>query len=198
MTLPLDLLAGYAAGVGLGLAAADPLAKTSDPTRTRYFAVTAIFAAGAVAPAACLVYGLYPDWSLMYLASSAQLPILLVLPVVIAACLSAPLLGFLVTHHFLSIHKKQAVHGTLYATAALATLLVALGRNRLGTLGHYEAFHYGGQVVPLYESHAIVVLALVVPAVVAAFVLTRRELRRHLKQLADVAEGVPVRASDRR
>lgn len=198
MTLPLELIAGYAAGSVYALAAAEPLAQTSYPTRTRYFAATAIFAGGALVPAGCALYGLYPDWSLMYLANPAQLPILLMLPLVIATCFSAPLIGFLVSHRMIAAHRAKSVRNTLIGVGVLALLVTILGRSRLASLGHYEAFHYGGELVPLLRSHAVVVLAIIVPALIAAFVFTHRQLRSHIRAIADVAEGVPVRAGERR
>ena len=191
--LPLELLAGFASGAACALAAKEPLKNEAYPTKTRYFAATALFAGGALVPAACVSYLLFPDWSLMYLADPGQIPLLVMLPLVIAACFGAPILGFLVAQRMLSGPRMQLVRWTLWGAAGLALLVVVLGWNRLGVIAYYEAYHYGGRTIPLSDSPAIVVLALMIPSVLAAFVLTRREMKRHIRALADVAEGVPLR-----
>lgn len=191
--LPLELLAGYAAGAACALAAREPLTHEAYPTKTRYFAATALFSGGALVPAACVSYVLFPDWSLMYLADPSQVPFVVMLPLVIAACFGAPILGFLVTQRLLS-GRAEVIRWTLLGAAGLGLCTVALGWNRLGSIAHYEAYHYGGRTIALGDSPAIVVLALIVPAVAAAFLLTRRELKRHIRALADVAEGVPIKS----
>ena len=73
LTVPFDVIAGFAAGAVIAHAAREPLRKTYDPFRTRYFAVVVLFASGALMPAGLVVYAQYPDWSLMYLANPAHL-----------------------------------------------------------------------------------------------------------------------------
>lgn len=197
MTLPLEIVAGWAAGAAFALAAAEPLSQTSYPTKTRYFAVTTIFAGGALVPAACVLYALYPDWSLMYLASPAQLPLLLMLPLVIVLCFGAPILGFLSAQRLILAHRAKTVRAMLYGAAILSLLVAIAGHARLSSLGHYEAFHYGGDVLPIAKSQAIVVLGSVASAVLIAFTFAYRRMRKHIRALADVAEGVPLRAGER-
>jgi hypothetical protein len=192
VALPLVLLAGYASGLFGALIASEPLAKTSFPTRTRYFAATAIFAGMALVPSASVLYALFPDWSLMYLANPAQLPILLMLPVVAGLAFGAPLLGFVVAQRALAARKKKIVRGHLIGSGLLFLVIFSFGWDRLSSIGYYEAYHYGGELVSFGDSAAVVVVMMIVPAIIASFAATQHMVKRHIRGLEQADERPEV------
>jgi hypothetical protein len=180
-TIPFDIVAGFAAGAGLALCAAEPLKRTQDALRTRYFVAVLLFAGLVWVPSGLALFLAYPDWSLMYLANPVHLPMALALPVMIGAYLIAPPAGFLVTHQLMREKKAWWLRGTLGGVAVLALLIVLAGAERLLTVAYYDAFHYGGARVSLFRSPLILPLVLISVAVVGAFVATARYVLRHVE-----------------
>lgn len=192
--LPLLWLGGFAGGAGLALAAKEPLARASFPAETRYFVVVGLFAASAIAPASLVLYLLYPDWALMYFADPAHLPLWLVLPFVLALGLLTPVSGFFAVQRLLAgRHRHRPM---LYGLAVVSLSVLVFGWHRLSVLAYYDAFHLGGDAISLFASEALLPLLLVLPALVAGYVLARRGIQRHIKELATVDESMLPRARE--
>ncbi|MBI2372429.1 MAG: hypothetical protein HYV07_00385 [Deltaproteobacteria bacterium] len=179
MTLPLTVLLGYAGGLALAMAAERPLKKSTDPFATRYFAATAIFGGLVLVPAALAEYFVAPDWSLMYLANPAHLPLPMAMLVIVMISAGAPSLGFLVAHRLLARSFDAWCRGQVFL-ALLGTGVVAIaGRVRIARVTYYESFHYGGPFAPLLGSKLSVALLVLIPVAVGSFVFILSEVRRH-------------------
>ena len=70
----------------------------------------------------------------------------------------------------------------------LGLIIMALGFSALTRVGYYEAYHYGGEMIPLFQSPVIVALAIILPVLAAVFAYTRRKIRRHIRAIAHVDE----------
>lgn len=195
MTLFLNVIFGCAAGITLAWTAREPLAKASYPTRTRYFAATMIYAGAALVPTGLVLFALFPDWSLMYVANPSQLSWLILVPAVAALCFGAPVLGFFVAQRFIAAQREDAIPRALLGLAVAGVAIIALGWSALTRVGYYEAYHYGGQLLPLAQSPVSVALAVCLGILAALFAYTHRILAAHIKALADVEEGKPVKAA---
>jgi hypothetical protein len=180
-TVPFDLIAGYAAGAGLALSAADPLSRTKDPARTRYFASVVLFAGLVWVPAGIAMYLAFPDWSLMYFANPEHLPLALALPVLLILYFGTPMAGFFVTHQALVRKDSRWLRASAAAIAILLLIVVLAGRRRLMSVAYYDDFQYGGPVLGLFQSSLILPLSIVCVAVVGAFVATVRRVQRHVR-----------------
>ncbi len=195
MTVILNAVLGCAAGLSLAATAKEPLKTAQYPSRTRYFAATAIYSGAALVPSGLALYLLYPDWSLMYVANPAMLPAPIMIPVVIALCFGAPILGFFVAQRLIVAHRARAIRRALIALLALGMMIIGLGFGALTRVGYYEAYHYGGEMIPLAKSPVIVALAIILPALGAVFGYTRRTIRRHIYAIAHVDEDGRGKAS---
>jgi hypothetical protein len=180
-TVPFDLIAGYAAGAGLALSAADPLSRTKEPARTRYFASVVLFAGLVWVPSGIAMYLAFPDWSLMYFANPQHLPLALALPVLFVLYLGTPLAGFFVTHQALLRKDSRWLRASAAAIAILLLIVLVPGRHRLLSVAYYDDFQYGGPVLGLFQSALILPLSIVCVAVVGAFVATVRRVRLHVR-----------------
>lgn len=193
MTLFLNVIFGCAAGITLAWTAREPLAKASYPSRTRYFVATVLYAGAALVPTGLVLYALFPDWSLMYVANPSQLSWVVMVPVVAALCFGAPLLGFFVAQRFIAAQRPDAIPRALLSLAVVALAIVALGWGALTKVGYYEAYHYGGTLLPLARSPVVVALAGCLAVLAALLAYTHRVLAAHIEALADVEEGRPVK-----
>lgn len=198
MTLFLNVIFGCAAGITLAWTAREPLARATYPSRTRYFAATMLYAGAALVPTGLVLFAMFPDWSLMYVANPSQLPVWMMLPVVAASCFGAPVLGFFVAQRFIAAHREDAIPRALLTLAVAAIAIIALGWSALTNVGYYEAYHYGGTMLPLARSPVVVALAACLGVLAVLLAYTHRVLGAHIKALADVEEGRPVKpGSDR-
>lgn len=193
MTLFLNVIFGCAAGLALAWTARSPLAQAHYPSRTRYFVATMLYAGAALVPAGLVLFVLFPDWSLMYVVNPSQLSWFLMLPVVVAACFGAPILGFFVGQRFIATQRVEAIGRVLLSLGIAALALVTLGWGALTKVGYYEAYHYGGTLVPLAQSPVLVALVSCLGVLAVLFVYTQRALAAHVVALADVEEGRPVK-----
>jgi hypothetical protein len=173
------LAAGVAAGALLAHAAAAPLARELHPTESRYFAATAVYAALFGAGCAVLA-GLYPDWSMLYLASPAHLGRWLLVPLSLLLGFLAPLAGFVIAQRMLSRPNTRLGPG-LWVLGLLLGVGLALVWGRIGVLAHFEAFHFGGPTLPLFGSEATLPVLLVLSAMVGALLAIRWHIQRHIK-----------------
>lgn len=178
-TIPIATVLGYLAGGLIAFASRAPLARTQDPVRTRYFAVAALYGLLAAGPAQLLLYVLFPDWSLMYLADPAHLPLIGTAAVVFAVAAGAPLAGFLVTHRLLLAPRRTPARlGTAVPLLVLASIAF-LGRHRIARVAYYQAYHLGGDVLPIEASRLVLALPLIVVALVVLLVWSFIAVRRH-------------------
>ena len=182
-TIPFDAIAGYVAGSLVAFTARDPLSREGDPLRTRYFAVVALFACGALMPAGIVLYVQYPDWSLMYLANPAHLHSVIMVPVVAALYLAMPAAGFVLTHRIVAADHERLARAVLVGCGVAVLLLLVFGWERLMTVAYYDDYYYGGEIVPLYESPLVWPLALIVFFVGFAFVFSVLHVRRHVASM---------------
>ncbi|MCK6548542.1 hypothetical protein L6R52_22030 [Myxococcota bacterium] len=178
---------GLGAGAAIAIAAKRPLSRTYDPLHTRYFAVTALWSTALLAPAGLVLYGEFPDWSLMYLANPAHLSPLLMFPLVLVLYLGAPLAGFLATYKLLALEDPRWLRGALVALGVALVSTLVLGADRLTHVAYYDAFHGGGERIDLSRSPLLLALLPCAVAIsgILAFVVV--SVRRH----ADVVERLP-------
>lgn len=194
MSLFLNAIIGSAAGLGLAWTAREPLERAHYPSRTRYFTVTVLYAGAALVPVGLILFAMFPDWSLMYTANPAQLSWVVMIPGVVLLCFGAPILGFFVAQRLIASNRSELVPRVLGGLAVVALALVVLGASALGKVGYYEAYHYGGAMLPLASSPVLVVVVAAVSVLLILFVYTQRAVRAHIRALADVEEGRPVKA----
>ena len=191
MTLPVALLLGLLAGSAVAWLAQGPLRDTSQPLRTRYGAVAALFGAGAFLPATLCLFLLEPSWALMYLAHPDHAAAL-VWPAIIVGSVGAPILGLKLGHSLLigrGTGRWWAFSGGL---AGLLIFCLVAGLQRLGTVAFYEVFHYGAGGVALTQSALfwpVMVVNTLVPLLLAFSLV---QVQRH----ATLTEDVPRIAAD--
>lgn len=149
--------------------------------------VAAMYAAGAGVPAGLVLYGLFPDWSLMYLADPGHLPGLLVVPFLSMHLLLGPLLGFWMVYRLL---RRPWPHTWAVVAAGPASALVGLvlGGGRVFTVAYYDAFHAGQVGLSLVRSELFLPLMLIWGAAVSVYVFAVLHVRRHV----ELARGVPA------
>jgi hypothetical protein len=188
--LPLQVLAAYLAGAFVVLAARGPLSKTWEPLRTRYFTAVLVLTGSAPIPAGLVLYALYPDWSWMYFVNPAQVPLLIGLLAVLLGLLGASVMGFFVTHRLMR-RRPRLLPWTLWGSGLLFVLILVAGRNRLGRVAHYDAFHYGGTSLALTDSPLLLTLLVLVPAVLGMLVFTCLMVARHVEGAHRPARSLP-------
>lgn len=184
MTAPLHVLFGVAAGALVAGEARRALKRVGDPARTRYFLVVAILAGAVVMPSGLVLYALYPDWSLMYLAHPGHLSPFLAFPALALAYLGAPPLGFFAALWLGA--RLRGVPGLLGGLAGAALLTFVLGARRIFTVAHYDAFHHRGFTLSLSDSALFLPLLLVEGAAVSVLVFAVLHVRRHLELSEDL------------
>lgn len=180
-------MAGVAAGAFLAHSAQSALERELEPLSSRYFAVAGMFGAGVLMPAVLVLYGLFPDWSLMYLANPAHLPRLLVLPVLALLSAAAPALGFLAVQRQLSAREPWARRAIWIACGVIGGLTAVLGAGRLFTVALYDVFHAGAATLTLARSALFLPLMLITGAVVSVYVYALMHTRRHV----ELSRGLP-------
>ncbi len=186
MSVSVITLGGYAAGAVIGLSARPALIRGDDPLSNRYFGTAAVFALGAVAPAGLSLYGMFPDWSLMYLANPAHLSMWVMAPLLGLLYVVSPLAGYLITYRLMAQKQAQALKASLVIVSLMALLTLLIGWDRLSTVAYYDDFHYGGQVLMLRRSNLFAPLVLSFGAIAGVFVFTVMHLRRHVELAARV------------
>lgn len=181
------MLLGYGAGSILAIAAKRSLERAPDPIQTRYFAAAAAWSAGVFAPSGLALYALYPDWMLMYLASPAHLPSVVVLPLLFLAYALLPLGGFLGTQRLLAPERRPWLRAKLAAVLLLLLLVVAFGYEALGTVAYWESFHTGGGGVSVLRSPLLLALLPGVVAVSGILAFIAMSAKRH----AELVDHLP-------
>ena len=179
MSLPLTLLIGFAAGADVALSASRALKRQPERLRSRYLAVAALLGA-VMAPAGLVLYLLFPDWTLMYLANPAHLSAVLMVPLLFLLYGAAPVLGYLVARQLVVKERFKAVRSVTIAVLVLVAALIAGGFQRLTTVAYYDHFYYGEGGVALTQSTLLLPLLLVAGAITSVVVATNMHLRRHL------------------
>jgi hypothetical protein len=192
-TIPFDIIAGYASGAVIALSAAAPLERTRDAVHTRYFGVVLLFAGLTWVPSGLALFLTYPDWSLMYLANPAHLPLALSVPFLVVSYLVAPAAGFLLTHQAQQEKNPWWLRASFGVPTSLALLVLLVGHQRLLTVAYYDAFHLGLGGVSLFRSPLLIALSVVVAAVTGAFAMTLKAVKAHVRRTvdgsADIAES---------
>ena len=155
--------------------------------QSRYFLVAAMYAAGAGVPAGLVLYGLFPDWSLMYLADPAHLPGLLIVPFLAGHLLLGPPIGFWIVYQLL---RRRWPHtwAVVAAGPGAALLGLLLGAGRVFTVAYYDAFHAQQAGLSLLRSELFLPLMLIWGAAVSVYVFAVLHVRRHV----ELAQGVPA------
>jgi hypothetical protein len=164
------------------------------PSKTRWFGATALFAGTALTPACLIVFLLFPDWSLMYLTSPAHLPVAALAPLVTLLCFAAPVAGFFIAQRLIAAGRTKNVKQLGLVFLGIAAMNAAVGHQALAQVGYFEAFHYEGEMVPFLHSPALSVVSGAFGIVILLFAVTYRGIVVHIRALADVEEGLPVRA----
>lgn len=141
-------------------------------------------------PATLVLYGLFPDWSLMYLANPAHLSGFLMVPLLVLATAGGPALGFLALFHALRQSKTWRRRGPWLVLWALAGLILLFGGGRLFTVAYYDAFHGGGGRLPLLQSALFLPLMLCSGAVASVYVYVVMHVKRHI----EFGRGLPPAA----
>lgn len=153
--------------------------------RTRYALVVLSFGGALLGPAGLMLYLLFPDWSLMYLANPAHLALGVMAPLIFSTHALAPFAGFLVMHRLLVTERaRYVVH---FALVLVALAVVGLGR--LSTVQSYAGYHAGGERLAVLDSPlslALVVVALAWGGLLAFAILA---VRRHVL----LSELLPMR-----
>lgn len=185
---PLAIVLGFLAGAYIAECARTALTRPLQPLECRYFLVAALFGGAALMPAQLVLYGLFPDWTLMYLANPAHLSGLLVVPVLALASAGAPALGFVARHDALGAREAWRRRAVWIGPGALAAIVVLFGGGRLATVAYYDAFHAGGRGVSLFRSELFLPLMLTTGAVVSVYVYAVLHIRRHV----ELGRGLPV------
>ena len=188
MTALLTTLAGWGAGAILAVTARRALERVSEPTKSRYFIVIGFFGLAALAPAGLALYLLYPDWSLMYLANSAHLPIAMMIPLLFVTFALAPPLGFLATLKAYAVRRSGPRRLLWSLWFGVGVFVLVFGFGRLVTVAHYDSYHYGGPTLSLFSSALFLPLVLIGGAVVSVFAYALLHVRRHI----DLAEDLPA------
>jgi hypothetical protein len=181
VTVPFHIVLGYGCGAAIALVARRSLVRTQEPARSRYFAVTSLFAATTFAPTGVMLYGQYPDWMLMYLANPAHLPRAFMVPLILFAYFAGPLIGFMSAYRMLAEDRIGAVRGTMAIIAALLASIVVLGRERILTVAYYDAFHGRGQTISIFDSPLLIAAGLATAAIVGVWIAALILVRRHAK-----------------
>lgn len=193
MALPLSIPIAFTSGLSLAWVAREPLRTAVYPSRTRYFGATALFAGTALTPAILILFLLFPDWSLMYLTSPGHLPVAAMAPLVTITAFSAPLAGFFIAQRLIASGRPGPIKTIALVFVGIAAMNAAFGHEALGQVGYFESFHYDGPMVPFVKSPALSVVTGAGVIVLLMFALTYRGIQKHIRALADVEEGLPVR-----
>ncbi|MCA9551097.1 MAG: hypothetical protein KC933_13770 [Myxococcales bacterium] len=183
-------MAGFGAGAYIAWVARHAVVRERNPLTSRYFLVAAMFGAAALTPATLVLYALFPDWSLMYLANPAHLPMLLVLPMLLLAGLAGPPLGFLVVHRLLPLHDRRPLKAVFGGVGTLALIIALTGAGRLTTVAFYDGFHAGQPGLSLLRSALFLPLMLTVGAAVSVYVFTVMHTRRHVEMVQGLSTGL--------
>jgi uncharacterized BrkB/YihY/UPF0761 family membrane protein len=187
---PLGIVAGFGAGAYIAWVARLAVARERHPLKSRYFLVAAMFGAGVLTPVLLVLYALFPDWSLMYLANPAHLPLLLVVPMLLLHGLAGAPLGFLVVHRLLRLHDPRPLRMLFWGVLGAALVILVFGAGRLTTVAYYDAFHAGGPGLSLLRSALFLPLMLTVGAAVSVYVFTVMHTRRHVEMVQGLSTGL--------
>jgi hypothetical protein len=191
VAIPFDIAFGFGAGSIIALSAKGPLVRTHEPMRTRYFAVAALFGGAAMTPSGLTFYAVAPDWSLMYLANPAHLSNALMVPIMIALYVGAPVAGFLTTHRLMRFERTLYLRAMLASVVALILFILLAGAHRILTVAYYDAFHLGQEAIPIYRSRLALALPLASIAIGSLLAVCVVHVRRHVILTEDVPlEGV--------
>lgn len=156
--------------------------------KSRYFVVAGFFGLAALAPAGLALYLLYPDWSLMYLANPRHLSLAMMIPFLFALYALTPPLGFLATLRLLAEPRRGPRRAALVTWIGVTAFVLVFGLNRIFTVAHYDAFHYGGLRLSLFGSALFLPLVLIGGAVVSVYAYAILHVRRHI----DLGEDLPA------
>lgn len=181
MPLPLWLIAGYAAGTGIALAARPGLTTLPASAHGRYLMATVLYSSLVLTPIALLLHFTFPDWHLMYLANPAHISAFVMIPLLIVLVVLAPALGFLLGARLVLSDQLAGVRAALGGAAILALIIVLAGWDRVSQVAYYESFHYGGQQIPVSSSSLLIALLAALPAAAGAFALVFLTVRRHAR-----------------
>lgn len=184
---PLAIVAGFAAGAYVAHCARRPLARELEPFKSRYFAVAGMFGLVALMPSVLVMYGLFPDWTLMYLSNPAHLPGLLIVPFLALHTGLAPALGFLAVYRAQHARVSWGHKSIWFGAGGVALLLLLFGGGRLLTVAYYDGFHGGGRGLSLPRSALFLPLMLTTGAVVSVYVYAIMHTKRHV----ELGRGVP-------
>ncbi len=149
--------------------------------------VTNIFGVGALMPAVLVLYALFPDWSLMYLANPAHLSGFLMVPVLILLAVGGPALGFLSVDRALRQTERWRRQAVWIAPAVVATIILLFGAGRIFTVAFYDGFHGTVGGLSLFQSALFLPLMLTVGAVTSVYVYAVMHLKRHV----ELCRGLP-------
>lgn len=138
-------------------------------------------------PAVLVLYGLFPDWSLMYLANPAHLPGLLTVPGLALTAAAAPAAGFLAVHRQMQARSPWARRAVWIVCGVLGGSMVLFGTGRLFTVALYDVFHAGQATLSLARSGLFLPLMLITGAVVSVYVYALMHTRRHV----ELSRGLP-------
>lgn len=164
------------------------MARETEPLTSRYFVVANLFGVASLMPAILVLYGLFPDWSLMYLANPSHLSGFLIVPVLVLAAAGGPALGFLAIFHALRQSKTWRRRGPWVVLWALAGVILLFGGGRILTVAYYDAFHTAGARLGLFQSALFLPLMLCAGAVVSVYVYVVMHVKRHI----EMGRGLPT------
>ena len=166
------------------------LVRDPEPYKSRYFAVTAMFGAATLMPANLVLYALYPDWSLMYLANPAHLSPVLLVPFLAVHFVGGPLAGFFVVQRLLGHPDPWRLKTVFYGVGFAFLVALIAGSGRVFTVAYYDAFHAGQEGLSLFRSALFLPLMLTWGVVASVFVYAVMHVRRHV----ELGLGVPQAA----
>jgi hypothetical protein len=130
-----------AVGLAFALAARDRV-RADGPSSSPSLFLVLMHAGGVIAPIALYFYAAHPAWTWLYLVDPGGVPGLALLPLVVGHA------GIVVAAYYggallLRAERRREVVWTIAGLGALAVLLAALLRGRLGVSTSYAGFHGG-------------------------------------------------------
>ena len=180
MTIPVLILISWLAGASMAVCGKEGTDFGEDPIASPYFAVVFSFAVGAIAPMGLSFYLLSPDWSLMYLANPAHLPLSAMLPGLAVIYLASPSIGYLTIRWML---RRNIHHETWFLILSVSFILLTIivtGRVRLFSLAYYDDYHYGGERIPFFSSSLFFPVVIISAVVTTVYLLSILKVRHHV------------------